>query len=176
MGGSQVRARRQALEVLQAAMQIERDGYTFYAAAARATKDSNAVKMFLSLARDEMEHLGTLEAAYCALTKGRPWPAVKSSAAPASNIFPALQDAAPAVTPETQELAALRQGIQAEMDSIAFYQQALDGAADPRTQAMYERLVGEEGRHLSILRAEYDCLTQTGVWVNFQEFTIQVED
>jgi hypothetical protein len=30
MGGSQVRARTKALEALQVAMQIERDGYAFY--------------------------------------------------------------------------------------------------------------------------------------------------
>jgi rubrerythrin len=171
-----VRARRQALEVLRAAMQLEREAYTFYAAASKGTKDSNAVKMFLSLARDEMEHLGRLEAAYCALSKDSPWPSVKSSAGPVCSTLVTLQDAAPAVMPGTQELAALRQGIQAEMDSIAFYQQALDGTADPHAQAMYEWLVGEEERHLSILRAEYDCVTQTGVWVNYHQFTIQVGD
>jgi rubrerythrin len=157
-------------------MHIEREAYTFYAAAARATRDSNAVKMFLSLARDEMEHLGTLEAAYCALTKDRPWPTVRASASPVTSTSPAPQDAAPAFTPEIQELAVLRQGIQAEMDSLAFYRQAWAGAADPQARALYEHLVGEEERHLNTLRAEYGCLTQTGVWVNYQEFTVQVED
>ena len=56
-----MRASEHAVELLRTAMQIERDGYAFYCAAAAETKDSNAVKMFLSLARDEMEHQGKLE-------------------------------------------------------------------------------------------------------------------
>jgi rubrerythrin len=176
IGGSQVRAGIQALEVLQTAMQIERDGYAFYAAAARETKDSNAVKMFLSLARDEMEHLGRLETAYCALTKGRQWPRAQQSAGRVHGVFPAPEQAASAVTPGTREVAALKQGIQAEADSIAFYRQAAGDAKDPEAQAMYEYLIREEERHLSILQAEHDYLTETGFWFNYQEFSLEVRD
>ena len=71
-----MRAGAHGLEVLRTAMQIERDGYAFYSAAAARPKDSNAVKTFLSLARHEMEHLGKLELVYHTLTKDRAWPSV----------------------------------------------------------------------------------------------------
>jgi rubrerythrin len=157
-------------------MQIEREGYAFYAAAAKETKDSNAVKMFLSLARDEMEHLGRLETVYCALTKDMQWPGAKQSAGRVHSVFPAPEQAASAVTPDTRELAALSQGIQAEVDSIAFYQQALGDAKDPEARDMYKHLIREEETHLSILKAERDYLTETGFWFDYQEFSLEVRD
>ncbi len=157
-------------------MQIERDGYAFYAAVARETKDSNAVKMFLSLARDEMEHLGRLETVYCALTKDTQWPTVKRSTAPARNVFPAPQQAASAAPPDTRELAALERGMQAEVDSVAFYQQALGDANNPEARAVYEYLIQEERKHLRILQAEHDYLTETGFWFNDQEFSLETRD
>lgn len=171
-----MRAEEHALEVLRTAVQIEREGYTYYAAAAAQTKDPNAVKMFLSLARDEMEHLGRLETVFCTLTKERQWPAWNRNAGRGPIIFPAPQEAVPAATPEAHELEALQYGMQAERESIAFYQQALKDATAHEAQIMYEYLIAEEEGHLSILRAEYDHLTQTGFWFDFQELSLEVRD
>jgi rubrerythrin len=176
MGDAQVKARIQALEALQAAMQIERDGYAFYAAVARETKDSNAVKMFLTLARDEMEHLGRLETIYCALSKDTRWPTATRSSVSAHNVFPAAQQPTSTATPDMGELAALERGIQAEVDSIAFYQQTLRDAENPKARALYEYLIREEEKHLRILQAEYDYLTETGFWFNDQEFSLETRD
>jgi rubrerythrin len=171
-----MRAEEHALEVLRTAVQIEREGYTFYAAAAAQTKDPNAVKMFLSLARDEMEHLGRLEMVYCALTKGRQWPEWSRNGERGRIIFPAPQEAVPEATPDAHELEALQYGMQAERESIAFYQQALKDATAVEAQIMYEYLITEEEGHLSILQAEYDHLTQTGFWFDFQELSLEVRD
>lgn len=172
-----MKAGEHALELLRTAMQIERDGYTFYSAVAAETKDPNAVKMFLSLARDAVEHLGKLETAYCALTKDKEWPSMTRKPSRAVHkVFPAPTKAANTVTPNTRELAALKRGIQAEKDSIAFYRQALEEATDPEAQAMYEYLIEEEEGHLAILRAEYDYLTKTGFWFNHQEFSVEARD
>jgi len=172
-----VSASERALDLLRIAMQIEADGYAFYSAAAAETKDANAVKMFLSLARDEMEHLGKLEMVYCALTKDKEWPSVERKPSRiAHRVFPAPEEAAGGVTPNTRELAALKRGIQAEKDSIAFYQKALEEAVDPEARAMYEYLIGEEEGHLAILNAEYDYLTKTGFWFNHQEFSVEARD
>jgi len=175
MGETQVSISKQALELLRAAMQIEQDGYTFYSAAAAATKDSMAVKMLLSLARDEMEHLGKLESVYCTLSKDKHWPAVQLPSRARHRVFPAPGQAAANVKPDTRELAALQRGIQAEEDSIAFYRQAMV-QTDPEALAMYQYLIGEEQGHLAILKAEYDYLTQTGFWFNYQEFNVESRD
>lgn len=169
-----MKASEHALELVRTAMQIERDGYAFYCAAAAETKDSNAVKMFLSLARDEMEHQGKLEMVYCALTKDNEWPAVeRKPSRVVHKVFPAPEKAASAVAPNTRELAALKRGMQAEKDSIAFYKKALEQATDPEVLGLYEHLIEEEEGHLTILSAEYDYLTKTGFWFNHQEFSVE---
>ncbi len=171
-----MRAEEQALEVLRTAMRIEQEGYAFYAAAAKQTKDPSAVKMFLSLARDEMEHLGRLEMVFCTLTKEKQWPSWNRDGGRGRIIFPAPQEAVPTAMPAAHELEALQYGIQAERDSIAFYQQALKEAEVLEAQIMYEYLIAEEEGHLSILQAEYDHLTQTGFWFDFQELSLEVRD
>lgn len=170
------RATENALEVLRTAMQIERDGYAFYRAAAAATRQSSGVKMFLSLARDEMEHLAKLEMAYCSLTKGEQWPSLRHSTHCKREVFPASQQVVCDVKPDSGEVTALQRGIQAERDSIAFYQSAMEEATDAEPAEMYRYLLGEEKAHLSILQAEYDHLTQTGFWFNEQEFSLEVRD
>ena len=133
-------ASEHALDLLRTARQIEGDGYALYSAAAAETKDANAVKMFLSLARDEMEHLGKLEMVYCALTKDKEWPSVERKPSRiAHRVFPAPEEAAGALTPDTRELAALKRGMQAEKDSIAFYQKALEEVVEVLEQPVGAR-------------------------------------
>lgn len=171
-----MRAEEHALEILGTAVQIEREGYAFYTAAAAQTKDPNAVKMFLSLARDEIEHLGRLEMVFCALTKERQWPTWNRNGGRGRVIFPAPGEAVPTATPDAHELEALQYGMKAEKESIAFYQQALKGATAPEARSMYEYLIAEEEGHLRILQAEYDHLTRTGFWFDFQELSLEVRD
>ena len=170
-------AREHDLEVLHTAMQIERDAHAFYSVAAAQTKDSAAVRMFLSLARAEMEHLGKLETAYCALTKQDKWP----SAQPASSsrilaVSPPSEKPLAAATPDARELDALQRGMRAERDAIAFYEGALEQATDPEARVLYEYLIGEEKGHLAILSAEHDYLTQTGFWFSYQGFQVAARD
>jgi rubrerythrin len=176
MGETQVGMSKQVLELLRAAMQVEQDGYSFYSTAATETKDSMAVKMFLSLARDEMEHLGKLERVYCTLSKDKQWPVVRLPSRARHRVFPGPGQAAAKVKPDTRELAALQRGIQAEEDSIAFYRQAMAQTTDPEALAMYQYFIAEEQGHLAILKAEYDYLTQTGFWFNYQEFNVESRD
>ena len=168
------RAKENALEVLRTAMQIERDSYALYRAAAAATRQSSGVKLFLSLARDEMEHLAKLEIAYCSLTKAEQWPSLRHSTRRKREVFPASEQVISDAKPDSGEVTALLRDIQAERDSIAFYQSAMEEATDAAPSEMYRHLLGEEKAHLSILQAEYDHLTQTGFWFNDQEFSLEV--
>ncbi len=87
-------------------------------------------------------------------------------------IFPTGEEITTVEIPE-RELAALRRGIQAEKDSIAFYSQEMDKTDDRDGRAMYAYLVEQEEGHRTILQGEYDYLTGTGFWFDFQEFDLQ---
>lgn len=162
--------------ILTQAMQLEREGHAFYLAAAEQTQAEAGRRMFLSLARDEMQHLQLLDGVYRSwLAKGA-WPSSAELAlAPrqALPVFPPVGLVAASVPPRTGELEALRQGIAAEESSIALYRQGLETAALPQAQEFYEYLVQQEEGHRTILQGEYDHLTHTGFWFDVREFDLE---
>jgi len=183
MEETQIGVSNQALDLLRTAIRIEQDGHAFYMAAAVEAKESTAVRVFLSLARDEMEHLGKLETVYCTLSRTKHWPVIELPPRVQHRVFPRPGQARaivkPAVRPahdgDARELG-LQHGIQAEQDSIAFYRRAMAKATEPEALAMYEYLLAEEEGHLALLRAEYDHLTQTGFWFTYPEIGVESRD
>lgn len=166
------------LKAIETAIQIERDGLAFYSEAAKQTDDPNGKKMFQSLARDEAAHLKLFEDARQALLERGSWLSLEDVAAISPGefdrppIFPTGDEVETSEIPE-RELVALRRGIQAEKDSIAFYSQEMGKTDDPDGKAMYAYLVEQEEGHRTILQGEYDYLTRTGFWFDIQEFDLE---
>lgn len=162
--------------ILTKAMQLERDGHAFYLAAAEQTQAEAGRKMFLGLARDELQHLHILDGVYRSWLGEETWPSPEELALEGSRrwpVFPPPGRAAESVAPRTGELEALRQGIAAEESSIALYQQGLDTAAMPQARQLYQYLVEQEEGHRTILQGEYDYLTNTGFWFDLREFDLE---
>lgn len=162
--------------VLFKAMQLERDGHAFYLAAAERTAAAAGRKMFLSLARDELQHLQFLDDYYRRHLIGVPWPSAEVLEREAGRrwpIFPPPTAAGEVVAPNTDDLQALRQAIAAEQASIDLYQHGLETATDPPVQALFRLLVQQEEGHRTILEGEYDYLTHTGFWFDQAEFNLE---
>ena len=173
-------------QAIETAIQIEKDGLAFYTEAARQAGDPNGKKrcpelvegMFQSLARDEAAHLRLFETVHESLLKEGHWLSPEQVAAISPKrldrppIFPTGDAIKATETPE-RELSALRRGIQAENDSIAFYSQEMDKTEDPDARAMYAYLIEQEEGHRTILQGEYDYLTRTGFWFDIQEFDLE---
>ncbi len=162
--------------ILLKAMQLERDGHAFYLAAAEATASSAGRDMFLSLARDEMKHLELLDKVYRSWVGEGTWPSAESLLQEGARrwpIFPPPAKAGEVVQARSNELEALRQGIQAEEGSIALYQEGLASTTIPAAQEVYRFLIGEEEGHRTILQGEYDYLTNTGFWFDLREFDLE---
>jgi rubrerythrin len=165
-------------QAIETAIQIEKDGLAFYTEAARQTNDPNGKKMFQSLAKDEAAHLRLFETVHESLLKEGHWPSPEEVAAISPKrldrppIFPTGDAIKATETPE-RELSALRRGIQAEKDSIAFYSQQMEKTDDPDAKAMYAYLIEQEEGHRTILQGEYDYLNRTGFWFDIQEFDLE---
>lgn len=166
------------LQAIETAIQIEKDGLTFYTEASKQTSDPNGKKMFKTLARDEAAHLKLFEDARQALLERGNWLSPEQVAAISPKrldrppIFPTGDEIKATKIPE-RELAALQRGIQAEKDSIAFYSQQVEKTDDPDAKAMYAYLVEQEEGHHTILQGEYDYLNRTGFWFDVQEFDLE---
>ena len=169
---------QEALQAIDTAIQIEKDGLAFYTEAARQTVEPKGQRMFQTLAQDEAAHLRLFEETRKSLLEGNDWlsPGQVATISPRKPIrqpvFPTGDEAKKAGVPERQ-LAALRRGIQAEEDSIAFYSEQMDKADDPDAKAMYAYLIGQEEGHRMILQGEYDYLTNTGFWFDVREFGLE---
>jgi rubrerythrin len=167
----------ETLQAIETAIQIEKDGLAFYTEAARQTDDPSGKKMFQTLARDEAAHLKLFEGARQTLLTEGEWlsPQQVAAISPKSferpPIFPTGGEIR-AEIPE-RELAVLQRGIEAEEASIAFYSEQMDKTDDPGGRAMYAYLIEQEKGHRTILQGEYDYLSRTGFWFDFQEFSLE---
>ena len=166
------------LKAIDTAIQIEKDGLAFYTAAARQTIEPKGKRMFQTLAQDEAVHLRLFEKTRKSLLEESGWlsPEQVATISPRKPIrqpvFPTGDEAEKAGVPESQ-LAALRRGIQAEEESIAFYSEQMDRADHPDAKAMYAYLIEQEEGHRTILQGEYDSLTNTGFWFDVREFDLE---
>jgi rubrerythrin len=162
--------------VLLKAMQWERDGHAFYLAAAEQTQAQAGRSMFLSLARDELQHLQILDGVYRSWLGEGAWPGPEELALEGSRrwpVFPPPAAAAKVVPARAGELDALRQGIAAEEASIALYEQGLQTASTAQAREVYQYLVRQEEGHRTILQGEYNHLANTGFWFDLREFDLE---
>lgn len=163
-------------DILLQAMQLERDGHAFYLAAADQTGSAAGQAMFLTLARDELQHLHLLDEAYRSKLSQGVWPGADGLPQQARRkrlVFPLPEEAAGVVHAHTGEMEALQRGIEAEEASIALYQQALESAGDPDARALCRFLVEQEEGHRTILQGEYDYLNRSGFWFDIREFDLE---
>lgn len=168
------------MAVLRDAMELERRGHAFYLEAAEATSAARGKHMFLTLAKDELDHLAYLDGAFRTLMRDGVLPAmpapapVEPTAGPVRpEVFPSPKEVAREVKATAGERDALKRGMQAEQDSIALYSQAAAQAETDAEKALFRSLVAVEQGHLAILQGEYDSINQTGFWMGFQEFSME---
>lgn len=149
-----MKARFNALEVMEMAKDIEKRGKNFYLKHADATDNRDLRELFRRLAADEQDHYEK----FVALTSD-----LKSNQSEADylyeeevsayfdylveySIFPAA-DSEEAVEALNDVEKALKLAIQAEKDSILFYREMCDNN-DGKTITALEQLIEEEKDHL----------------------------
>lgn len=164
---------RIAVQRLEMAMEIEREGRKFYLDAAERTEDDKGKAMWRSLARQEALHIEYLTNARRTLVEKGQWASFGMegvrflSEQEIWRIFP--ETAEGQVEPGADELAALETGIEMEIKSRDLYEDLAKETKDPQGKDMYEKLARWEENHRQILQAGYDYLKKTGFWLDVQE-------
>lgn len=155
------------IDGLKRAMQAEADGHNFYVLAAKNTKDKKGKEVFLSLAKDELDHFDYLKAQYQSFLKtGRPDAKIKlgkSKSRPGkSPIF--STDFKKRLSKAQLEMTALSIGAQLELNAIEFYRAESEIASDPKVKAFYAELMEWEiGHHQLLVRQQQ--LLQEDFWL-----------
>ncbi|MGD2062773.1 MAG: ferritin family protein [Nitrospirota bacterium] len=143
-------------EVLAVAQKIEEDGIAFYKAIAPHTKDLKARAVFYRLAHDEALHLD----GFSALLKVPADDNAYDDAAMLtsyvqetirSDIFPSATDARRIARAADGLLAAVDLGLQAERQSVAFYERMVTACTNEEGKAAFAELLAAEREHVATL-------------------------
>jgi len=158
-------------KVIRTAIKMEEDGIDFYHKAEEKTSYPLAKKMFLSFAEDEKRHLTVLKKILTDLKFSdldqffaeRPRQKIE-------NIFRKVKnEIKERITANPDELEALKIGMDMELESVQFYQTALEKNEDNLQKAFLRRLVEEEKEHLQMLQNTHSYLKNSGDWFLWEE-------
>lgn len=159
------------IQIIQRAIQSERDGSRFYSRAAGATRDPKAKNMFEQLARDELYHVEVIEDLYRDLLTGGAIKPVKGYP-----IFEKREKESGEEIPNFGgEAEVLEQAIRDEIASRDFYRAAAASLGPGQGQEVFHDLVEMEEGHIRLLQAELDFLEKTGFYFDHMEFSVEGE-
>lgn len=159
-----------AVDAIKMAIQLEKDGRTFFEEAAQKTENQLGKKMFERLAQDEIDHLRTFQKIFDTVTEGGDWGELAQKAPRIGKVpvFEKKGEEKKHVNPS--ELDALRKAMNIEKDAIEFFQKATDGTEDSLAKKIFKTIQQEEEYHYDLLQAQYDSLSHSGMWYDIGEF------
>jgi rubrerythrin len=164
------------VEALQVALDTEKKGYMFYKIAAKSSKDPKGQEVFEHLAKDEIEHMGVIATVFESLTNDEPWmtyeeAVIKYGETPKEKIiFPDVPEDA---QEDFDDLKALEEALEFEKKAVQFYTTQAQAAEGEKAQAFYQSLIEIEESHVQIIQAELDSLMGAGIWLGFQEISLE---
>ena len=149
---------QELLSGLRQAMQAERAGFEFYAAAADKTDDPVGRETFRRLAHEENEHFNFLSAQYHSLLeRGALDPSaklVRPEPTEQALFSPALRAR---LGQAHFEMSALAIAVQLELNGITHYRAQALQAQSPEARAFFEELLAwETGHYEALLRQQQD--------------------
>jgi Fur family ferric uptake transcriptional regulator len=150
-----------ARDALRMAIATERSGLDFYSRAAAIANDERGRAVFERLAREEQEHLGTLETRYRQLIAQDPTlesrPTFLFFKGAAHGIF---AEGAEKLRGGVDDLQALLIGIRCERGSHRFFKKYGDRFEDSEGKQIFLEFAEEERAHRDLLIAEYRALRE----------------
>ncbi|ADT83339.1 rubrerythrin [Thermococcus barophilus MP] len=155
------------LQALASALEIEKAELRFYIQMATKAKNEKAKNMFLFLAREEAEHWDIFEENLI------------RKVAETGEIPAAIREIVEELTPKYEgtlsEIKAVELGMQQEKATWEFYEKAAEEAEDKKVRELFRRLAKIEEAHYELLKAQYDSVMKTGIWMDYQDFSLEVD-
>ena len=153
-------------EAIKTAIQMEKDGYSFYKKAAVQTSSDMGRTVFETLANDELVHLDIFQKLFKDKIGKEEWnDLVKSSKKYAEiSIFPKDLKTLEGANPDSNELDALRIGMDSEYEAIEYYNKLRENSKDDEVKDIIGEIILQEKNHYLILEGEFDHLNKTGYW------------
>ena len=153
-------------DAIKTAIQMEKEGYSFYKKAAVQTSSEMGKSIFESLASDELLHLDVFQKMFKDEVGEFEWDNLVDSSKKYANIkiFPKDLKTMEGANPDSDEMDALRIGMDSEKEAIDYYKKILENTTDPDIKNIINEIIEQEKNHYLILEQEFDHLDKTGYW------------
>ena len=153
-------------EAIKTAIQMEKDGYSFYKKAAAQTSSEMGRSVFESLAEDELVHLDVFQKMFDETIEKSEWEDLVNSSSKYRKlpIFPKDLKKVEGVHPDTNELDVLRMAMDSEKEAIDYYSEILGCTIDDEAKKIINEIIEQEKNHYFLLEQEFNRLSSTGYW------------
>ncbi len=158
---------QKALEILQDAINMEKDGHKFYLKAASDSKSSLARNLFEVMAKEEIVHQEVISEIYEELKEGNQWPDSKIAmvhAENAENIFSAALKGSRQQEAASDDLEAVGIALKMEEKSFKLYSERAKETDLSAEAEFYQALAHEEQKHIISLCDTEEYLTDPEGW------------
>ncbi|UCB58507.1 MAG: ferritin family protein [Thermoplasmatales archaeon] len=151
------------------AIQMEKDGYSFYMKAAAQTNSDMGRSIFQSLASDEQRHLDVFQKMFENKVSQTEWKNLVESSKKYAKIpiFPTDLKDAPGIDADSTELDALRMAMDSEKEAIEYYDKIKEKIEDKDVKNVIDEIVDQEKNHYLLLENEFNHINSTGYWFEF---------
>jgi len=160
------------MDVLEYAMQVEKEGEAHYRELAERSNNPGMKKILTELADSEVEHYNVFKA----ITENTEIPGFDEG------ILPNVKDIFSNMTVEntldidTSEIDLFRKVQFHEKKSQEFYRQTAEEVNDPALKEMLLKIAAEEGKHYQVLGGLIDFLARPTQWLENAEWSHIVDD
>jgi rubrerythrin len=153
-------------EAIKAAIQMEKDGYSFYKKASAQTSSEMGRSIFESLAKDELTHLEVFQKIFDDKLEKQQWDDLVNSSKKYETvqIFPKDLNESEGANPNVDELDALRIAMDSEKYAIDYYTKILHKTTNAEIKKIINVIIDQEKNHYFILEGEFSHLSSTGYW------------
>ena len=161
------------MDVLQFALEMEVDGERYYSLQSEKYAATPLKVVFDSLARDEAKHADILRNRM----DGKEYELKASETLTGKkSLFDGLKDYKPLAEEKPDQAKVYHAAVEMEQRSIDLYTDLRKKAADAKTKALLDFLIGEETRHHQILEDLYCFVNRPNEWVESPEFGLRREE
>ncbi|CAB49843.1 ferritin family protein [Pyrococcus abyssi] len=155
------------VDALALALEVEKAELKFYLEMAKIAREEKARKMFLFLANEELEHWKIFEEKLIeALLRHCEKPNIDEEA---------LEKLTPKMEGEVSEIKAVEVGMMQEKKTWEFYEKLAEEVEDEEVKKTLKELAKVEEGHYELLKAQYDSVAKTGIWMDYQDFSLEVD-
>ena len=153
-------------DAIKTAIQMEKDGYSFYEKAAAETSSEMGRTIFKSLAADELLHLEVFKKLFDEKIGKQEWYDLVSTSNKYVDIpiFPRNLKKVAGANPDTNEIDALRIAMDSEQKSIDYYTKIKEKIVDKELIKIIDEIIIQEKSHYTVLEGEFNHINSTGYW------------